>query len=174
MATPRTARAPRLAPILIPMLLAASAGACFRSPDMAKLSCTTSARCPGGTQCIIPPGQPTGICQRPGDAGGIDLVTPIDLALGIDQPGVVDIAPPAVDSPSYSEASAAVDTTKPLDTTPDLPAVPDLGTDQAMGTPSVPDAAADNPLPDATKDSPLPDAAPPLCQCRVRQRPLEM
>ena len=145
----RFASCGRTVVLLSPLALVSLAG-CFRSPDLTKLSCTTSARCPDGYQCVVPAGKQAGMCEKPVDAGTPDIVAPIDVVIGIDvtpameHPPAVDVPPPTIDSPITSEVPAAPDTASPLDTTPDSPASPDLGADLALDVPAQPDTAMDS------------------------------
>jgi hypothetical protein len=145
----RFASCRRTAVLLSAFALVSLAG-CFRSPNMTKLSCTTSAHCPSGYQCVVAAGKPAGICAKPVDAAAPDIVTPIDLVIGIDvtlpveHAPVVDIAAPTIDSPATSDFPAALDTIGPLDTTPDLQTSPDLGADMAPDVPAQPDTALDS------------------------------
>jgi len=162
--------------------LAAAAGGCFRSPDMGKLSCTTSARCPSGWTCVVPTGQLTGICRQ-ADSGVPDLAEVVDMAEGIDRaslpdsPSSVDASYPIADGPVPGlDGAASVDLAWPIDTpslldaVPDLPLAPDVPLDTTPPSDgpvtvldSAPDAALDLP-PDSLADlaPPAPDLGPDL------------
>jgi len=111
---------------ILALLSTCSLAGCFRSPDMTRISCTTTAYCPRGYQCVMPPGQPSGSCQMLIDGGAVDggaaadgFASP-DLQSTIDNPstvngGVADSRPPvdvAVGTDgSSSDAAATVDVT---------------------------------------------------------------
>jgi len=132
--------------------------ACFRSPDMGKLSCTTSERCPGGYECVVPTGMVTGTCRGVGDAATLDAQVPPDGLTGVDAAPRADLPrtddaaipsdsrPPGVDGTGKADAVPTVDAAQPGDAEPDAPLTQDDGADLAprLDAPgSVPDLAPD-------------------------------
>lgn len=108
----------------------ASSG-CFRSPDKGKLSCTTSARCPSGWQCVVPSGLLTGLCApvasndaaMDGIAGAVDAPES-DVPGGAETAMALDMS---VDQPSSFEVNGT------LDVPSDSPlSAPDVGVDLAI------------------------------------------
>jgi len=135
-------------------IVAISAAGCFKSPDKSKLSCTTSAHCPGGYTCVVPqPGLP-GTCEKAIDGGSVDSAAYHDVALGIDGPGAGETLSP-VDSSSSIDFGSLVDSSTVLD----------LALDSLMnsGPEAAPDASPDR-APDMLTDSPIisTDVAPPV------------
>lgn len=180
-------RSPRRFTMALLCALAAVAGAgCFRSPDMAKLSCTTSVHCPSGFQCVVPTGQLTGLCQKSVDAGtpdGVatpDVTTSIDSTQTADLLATLDVGKPILDGPASGIDTAEVmDLHLPFDTAsaPDAPLDAPIGPDIGPGT--VPDV----PVPPDSPNAPLdvatdpardltPDLAPDLAPDLPPKKPL--
>lgn len=70
------------------VFLLGQGAACFRSPDVAKLKCTTDpTSCPNGYSCVIPLGESFGSCLpvTPGTDGAAS-----DASLSLDAPGALD------------------------------------------------------------------------------------
>ncbi len=171
--------------VLVVAIVAISAAGCFKSPDKSKLSCTTSAHCPGGYTCVVlQPGLP-GTCQRTVDGGGFDAFTSVDSTTAMETPVAVETQS-LVDLPMDGHASEDTWAGGEVVRTNDAESSDisgsgwmDSGSDSSADVPSLlpPDAATDyqpetindspadtadaaRPIPDAAADLP-PDTTPP-------------
>ena len=59
-------------------------GGCFNSPDLSKITCTSSAHCPAGYTCVRPSGQQVGLCEQTFNSGDAETTAPVDGAVAPD------------------------------------------------------------------------------------------
>ena len=113
----------RLVAMVLPGLAVAFVSGCFNSPDMTKLSCTTSDHCPSGEVCVHAHGTVPGVCGKPIDGGAVDASPAVDGAPAIDSSGApIDGAndhSTIEASPGRDDASAIDSGVAPIDSAND-------------------------------------------------------